>query len=103
VPVGRGDVTFNAGLVGKGDRIGASISQTRAPVLDDYLLVNGSITYRIGGIEVGAFVNNLFNEDYFESYIERRTLELAVPFLPASDLGIVGDRRRYGIRTRVRF
>lgn len=103
VPVGDGDITLNAGLVGKGDRIAASISPTRAPVLDDYVLVNGSITYRVGGFEVGAFVNNLFNKEYFDSYIERRTLELAVPFLPASDLGIVGDRRRYGVRTRVRF
>ena len=103
VPLGAGDVTFNAGLVGKGDRIAASISETRAPVLDGYVLVNGSITWRLGGFELSAFVNNLFNEDYFESYIEQTTLALAVPFLPASDLGIIGDRRRYGIRTRFRF
>ena len=103
VPVGSGDITFNAGLIGKGERIAASISPTRAPVLDDYVLVNGSVTYRVGGFEVAAFVNNLFNKEYFDSYIERRTLELAVPFLPASDLGIIGDRRRYGVRTRFRF
>ncbi|HVJ71101.1 MAG TPA: TonB-dependent receptor [Sphingomicrobium sp.] len=103
VPVGKGDITFNAGVVGKGDRISASISETRAPELDEYFLVNGSITYRIGGIEVGAFVNNLLNTDYFDSYIERTTLALAVPFLPASDLGIIGDKRRYGVRARFRF
>jgi iron complex outermembrane receptor protein len=103
VPLGTGDLTFTAGVTGKGDRIAGSISETRAPVLDDYMLVNGSITYRIGGIEVAAFVNNLFNKDYFESYIEQTTLALAVPFLPASDLGIIGDPRRYGVRTRFRF
>ena len=103
VPVGTGDLTFTAGVTGKGDRIAGSISETRAPVLDDYMLVNGSITYRIGGVEVAAFVNNLFNKDYFESYIEQTTLALAVPFLPPSDLGIIGDRRRYGVRARFRF
>ncbi|UUR08117.1 TonB-dependent receptor [Sphingomonas glaciei] len=103
VPVGQGDVTFTAGVTGKGDRIAGSISETRAPVLASYALVNGAITYRIGGIEVAGFVNNLFNQDYFDSYIEQTTLALAVPFLPPSDLGIIGDRRRYGVRARFRF
>ncbi|NJC05719.1 iron complex outermembrane receptor protein [Sphingomonas kaistensis] len=103
LPVGTGDITLNVGAIGKGERIAASISPTRAPVLDSYVLINGSITYRIGSFEIAAFANNLFNESYFDSYIERRTLELAVPFLPASDLGIIGDRRRYGVRTRFRF
>ena len=113
VPVGRGDLTFSAGVTGKSSRIGASISETRAPVLKPYALVNGSITYRIGGVEVAAFVNNLFNQKYFESYIDRQTL--ANFFCPGqtdaqcagnplvSDLGIVGDLRRYGIRARFRF
>ena len=67
------------------------------------MLVNGSLTYRIGGVEVAGFVNNLFNKDYFDSYIEQTTLALAVPFLPPSDLGIIGERRRYGVRARFRF
>jgi iron complex outermembrane receptor protein len=103
IPVGRGDLTFSAGLTGKGDRIAASISETRAPVLNDYFLVNASVTYQIGQVELAAFATNLLNEDYFDSYIERTTLELAVPFLPASDLGIIGDRGRYGVRARFRF
>jgi iron complex outermembrane receptor protein len=65
------------------------------------VLTNGSITYRINNIEIGAFVNNLFNTKYYESYIERTTLVLAG--LPNSDVGIMGDKRRYGVRTRVRF
>ena len=109
VPVGNGDLTFNANLVGKGTRIPASIRQETPEfpghpelrALRAYVLTNGSITYRIGNIEVGAFVNNLFKEEYFESYIERTTLVLAG--LKNSDVGIMGDKRRYGVRTRVRF
>ena len=109
VPIGSGDLTFNANLVGKGSRIPASIRQETPEVpgqpelraLKAYVLTNGSITFRIGNIEVGAFVNNLFNQKYFESYIERTTLILAG--LPNSDVGIIGDKRRYGVRTRIRF
>ena len=109
VPVGNGDLTFHGGLIGKGARIPASIRQEtpefpgHPPLreLESYILVNGAITYAIGGIEVSAFVNNLFNKKYFESYIERTTLVLAG--LQNSDVGIIGDKRRYGIRTRVRF
>jgi iron complex outermembrane receptor protein len=101
VPVGNGELTFNAGLIGKGSRKAASISETRAPTLDEYFLVNGSVGYRLGGVELSVFVNNLFNEDYFDSYIEQTTLALAG--LPASDLGIIGDRRRVGARVRINF
>ena len=109
VPVGNGDLTFNANLVGKGSRIPASIRQETPefpghPELQElkaYVLVNGAITYAIGGLEVSAFVNNAFNKKYFESYIERTTLVLAG--LPNSDVGIIGDKRRYGVRTRFRF
>ena len=109
VPVGKGDLTFDAGLVGKGSRIPASIQQKtpefpgQPPLqaLKPYVLANGAITYRIGGMELSAFVNNLFNKNYFESYIERTTLILAG--LPNSDVGIIGDKRRYGVRARFRF
>ncbi|HKN42106.1 MAG TPA: TonB-dependent receptor, partial [Sphingomicrobium sp.] len=96
-------------LIGKGSRIPASIRQEtpefpgHPPLreLKAYVLVNGSITYEIGGLEVSAFVNNLFNKRYFESYIERTTLVLAG--LPNSDVGIIGDKRRVGVRTRFKF
>jgi iron complex outermembrane receptor protein len=109
VPVGKGDITFNTNLIGKGSRIPASIRQEtpefpgHPPLreLKAYVLVNGSITYEIGGLEVSAFVNNLFNKRYFESYIERTTLVLAG--LPNSDVGIIGDKRRVGVRTRFKF
>ncbi|WP_240309364.1 MULTISPECIES: TonB-dependent receptor [Sphingomonas] len=109
VPLGKGSVAFDAGVVGKGSRIPASIRQIAPEVpgqpplraLKAYALVNASLTYRVGGIEIGGFVDNLFNKKYFESYIERTTLILAG--LPNSDVGIIGDKRRYGVRTRFRF
>lgn len=102
VPVGSGDLTLTAGLTGKGKRIAASLNETFAPELKGYTLVNAAVTYRIGAIEISAFANNLFDEDFFESYIEQTTLALAgLPMV--SDLGITGDRRRYGVRTRIRF
>ncbi|WP_148274843.1 TonB-dependent receptor [Novosphingobium sp. PP1Y] len=102
VPVGdKDEVTFSAGVIGKGSRIAASLSETDAPVLNSYALVNGSITWGHGPVELSAFVNNLFDKKYFESYIEKTTLILAG--LTPSDIGIVGDARRYGVRARVKF
>ena len=111
IPVGDGDLTLSAGIVAKGSRVGASLNPTTASVLKGYALVNGAVTYSIHGIEVSAFVNNLFNKRYMESYIERTTL--ANVFGPltdpttgqplASDLGIIGDLRRVGVRARVKF
>lgn len=101
VPVGSGELVLNAGVTGKGNRIGASLSETVAPVLSDYILVNASVGYRNGPFELTAFVNNAFQSNYFDSYIEKTTLILAG--IPASDLAIIGDRRRYGVRARVRF
>lgn len=98
---GDSDVTFSAGLVGKGSRISASLSETEAPVLSSYVLANGSITYRRGAFELSAFVDNAFNKHYFESYIEKTTLILAG--LTPTDVGIIGDLRRYGVRARIRY
>jgi iron complex outermembrane receptor protein len=109
VPLSKGDLSFDAGVVGKGNRLEATIQQKtpeyqgQPPVqpLKAYVLVNAALTYRVGGFEIGGFVKNLFNKKYFESYIERTTLVLAG--LPNSDVGIIGDKRRYGVRTRFRF
>ena len=111
VRMGEADVTFNVGVFAKGKRIGASLSETRVPMLKSYALVNGAITYAIGGIEVSAFVTNAFNANYYESFIEKTTLaNIFGPFLDittgeplASDLGIMGEGRRVGVRTRFRF
>jgi iron complex outermembrane receptor protein len=112
VPIGKGELDFYTGVVAKGSRIGASLSETRVPVLKSYALVNGALTYRLGGFEIGAFVNNAFDKKYFDSFIEQTTLANAFcpgglagcPNAPlVSDLGIMGEGRRYGVRTRFRF
>lgn len=101
VPVGEGDLVFFAGITGKGDRKGAGLSETFSPTLEKYFIVNSSIAYHIGNVEISVFVNNLFDADYFESYIDESLL--AAVGLPSSSLGIVGDRRRVGVRTRLTF
>jgi len=98
---GDTDLTLSAGLVGKGSRLAATLNETTPTILDSYWLTNASIAYRTGPIEVALFASNIFNTEYFESYIEKTTLQLAN--LPASDLGITGDRRRYGVRASLKF
>ena len=101
VPVGDDTLTFNAGVMGKGKRLAATLNQTTPTLLKGYTLVNGSISWKHGPIELSVFGTNLFNKKYFESYIEKTTLQLAG--LPASDLGIIGDLRRYGVRASFAF
>ncbi len=98
---GEDSLTLTGGVVYKGERLAATLNQTTPTFLEDYLLVNASITYRTGPFELSVFANNIFQTDYFDSYIEKTTLQLAG--LPASDLGIVGDRRRVGARVRFQF
>ena len=101
VDLGESQLVFAADAVGKGKRLAATLNQTTPTFLDSYWLVGGSVTFRTGPFEIAGFVSNLFDKDYFESYIEKTTLQLAG--LPASDLGITGDRRRYGVRVGVKF
>ena len=101
IPLGSDTLTLSAGVTGKGDRLAATLNQTTPTILASYVLTNGSITYKKGPVEVSAFVNNLFDVNYYDSYIEKTTLQLAG--LPASDLGLMGDGRRVGARVRVAF
>ena len=101
VPLGEDVLTFTLGATGKGRRLAATLNQTTPTFVDGYVLVNGQVSLRHGPIEFSVFANNIFNKDYWESYIEQTTLALAG--LPASDLGIIGDRRRIGARVRVNF
>ncbi len=94
-------VTLTAGVTAKGKRLAGTLNQTTPTFLDSYLLTNAAITWKTGPVEVGVFANNIFNTKYFDSYIEKTTLQLAG--LPASDLGVTGDRRRYGVRASLRF
>ena len=100
--VGADTITLSAGLVGKGERKGSSLSETFSPTLEAYWLMNGSITYRHDNVEAALFVTNLFDADYYESYIDSSVLTVAG--LPAlGSLGIIGDRRRVGVRLGVDF
>jgi iron complex outermembrane recepter protein len=101
IPVGADSLTLSAGLVGKGSRLVATLNETTPTFLDSYFLVNAAVTYRHGPLEFSVFANNLFQKDYFESYIEQTTLALAG--IPPSDVGIIGDRRRIGARVRFQF
>jgi iron complex outermembrane receptor protein len=101
VHLGADTLILAAGLVGKGSRLAATLKETTPTILKAYNLANASITYKTGGLELSAFVDNAFNANYFESYIEKTTLILAG--LTPTDVGIVGDRRRFGIRGRFTF
>ena len=101
VPIGRDRLTLTAGLIAKGSRIAASLNQVTPTILDEYFLVNAAITYRTGPVELSVFANNLFSEDYFESYVEQTARVLAG--LPPFDLGLIGDLRRVGVRARFEF
>src|SRR3546814_14621694 len=74
---GDDEVVLSAGLFGKGKRLAATLNETTPTFLDSYWLTNASIAYRTGPVEVALFANNLFNTEYFESYIEQTTLALA--------------------------
>jgi hypothetical protein len=53
---------------------------------------------------VALFGTNLLDRQYFESYIDSSALIRAgLPAAIASDLGIMGDRRRVGIRGKYSF
>src|SRR3546814_2902474 len=71
---GDDEVVLSAGLFGKGKRLAATLNETTPTFLDSYWLTNASIANRTGSSEVALFANNLFNTEYFESYIEQTTL-----------------------------
>ncbi len=102
IPIG-GDssITLTGGMTYKGKRLAGTLNETTPTFLNGYALFNAAVTLRTGAIELSAFANNIFDTEYFESYIEKTTLILAG--VPASDLGIMGDGARYGIRASYRF
>jgi iron complex outermembrane receptor protein len=101
---GRDTLELMLVAVGKGNRIGSSLSPTVAPELSAYSLINTSISYRLARAEIALFATNLFDKKYFESYIDSSSLIRAgLPPPLASDLGLEGDRRRVGIRAKYQF
>lgn len=107
IPIGDDALTLTGGFTSKGKRLAATLNQTTPTFLKGYTLANAAMTYQHGQLEIGFFANNIFNKKYFDSYIEKTTLLLAglnSPLAaPATDLGITGDRRRYGVRASFKF
>jgi iron complex outermembrane receptor protein len=100
-PVGTGDVSWNIGIVGKGSRPGSSFDPTTPSILESYTTVNTSVSYRRGDFTATLFANNLFDEEYFESFIDGSLLQ-ALGLLN-QDLGMLGTRRRVGFRVQYEF
>ena len=102
VPFADGEVTISGGFFGKGDRIGASLSNTFAPELDEYFIANLSVAWRRDNLELAVFANNVFDTEYYESYVDSSLLTaLGVPAL--GSLGLIGDGRRVGVRFGYNF
>ena len=97
-------IVVDANLIGKGSRTGASLDAASVPLLEAYRIVNASVTWQAGPIEVGAFATNLFDEKYLETYLDPSLLRRAgLPAPLVSGLAIQTPRRRVGIRGTVRF
>ncbi len=97
-------LVLDTNLIGKGARTGASLDAASVPILKAYHLVNASLTWQGGPIEVGAFATNLFNEKYLETYLDPSLLRRAgLPAPLVSGLAVQTARRRVGIRGTIRF
>ena len=104
VPLGENGLLFDAGVYGKGSRVGSSLDPAVSPRLSPYTIVNASVGLKLAnGLTITAFGTNLFNAKYIESYIDRSALVRAGLAALASNLAIQGDRRRYGARATFRF
>ncbi|NGY05843.1 TonB-dependent receptor [Solimonas terrae] len=95
---------FDVNATYKGARNGSTSDPNSVPRLKDYTLLNGAITWRAANWEVALWGSNLTDEKYFSSYIDRSILEQAGLVGPLStDVGIIGDGRRVGIRVGTYF
>jgi iron complex outermembrane receptor protein len=101
VPAGAGEMDWNLSVVGKGSRPGSSFDPTTPSIMESYTVVNTSLGYRRGGITASVFANNLFDEEYFESFIDGSLLQ-ALGLLN-QDLGILGAPRNVGVRVQYEF
>src|SRR5690606_18279389 len=100
-PIGDADLTFRAGITGTGDRGGVASDTGFSPVMDKFFLVNASIAYRQGPVEVSVFGTNLFDEKYWNFYSEGHALsDVGLPF---TNLGMLGAERNVGVRVQYEF
>jgi iron complex outermembrane receptor protein len=104
VPLGADKLVFDAGLIAKGNRQGSTVSANSVPTLHTYYVASGSVIYRHRTWEVALFGSNLLDQKYFETYIDKsETASAGFPPPLVNNLGIIGDRRRMGVRGSVRF
>lgn len=101
IPLPHGELTLRGAVTGKGKRDASSFDQVEATVLDEYFVTDASVTYRLDGFSLSLFAKNLFDEKYFESYIDDSAL-LSLG-LPGSNLGVLGNPRTIGVRARYEF
>jgi len=59
------------------------------------------VSYRRGGLTATVFANNLFDEEYFESFIDGSLLQ-ALGLLN-QDHGLLGTPRKIGLRVQYEF
>jgi len=103
MPAANGDrLRFDLTLIAKGERVVSTLDPASAPMLDSYALVNASVAWIHDGVELSLFATNLFDAKYFDSYIDS-SVQTQAGLRFAHNLGIMGDRRRYGVRTRYAF
>jgi iron complex outermembrane recepter protein len=105
LPVGEaGNLRFDATVLGKGDRLGSSLSETFAPELEAYHQLNANITWSNGPWAFSLWATNLTNEIFFESYLDSSLLSEAGFVGPlVNNLGITSDERRVGVRVSAKF
>lgn len=97
-------LVFDAAVIGKGDRTGATFDATNVAVMPEYYLVNTSLTWEHDNVSIALFATNLLDEEYQEVFIDSSVLSRA-GFPPglASDVAIQGSRQRIGIRASLEF
>lgn len=96
-----GKLVLRAALTGKGDRDAGAPFDVPPALLEKYFLTDASITYERDALQLSLYGSNLFDEKYFDAYIDGSALSDVG--LPHSNLAMLGDGRRVGVRAKVRF
>ncbi|RYG17343.1 MAG: TonB-dependent receptor [Caulobacteraceae bacterium] len=103
-PVGPGDLRVDVTASYKGERVGSTLSPTVFPTLEGYTVVNANVAYEWDRYTVAVFATNLFDTDYYDSYLDQSLLAaFGFPAAMVHELGITGDHRRIGVRLSARF
>lgn len=103
-PVGPGAVRADVTASYKGERVGSTLSPTVFPTMEGYTIVNANLAYEWDNYTVALFATNLFDEEFYDSYLDQSLLAafgFSGPLV--HELGITGDHRRVGVRLSARF